>query len=303
VGDIYTLANPPEYLKVYYEYCTKIMLEANLSPGSRKLYLITVEFTDIIPRRDKFVLIQYEHTIVAKNYSPKITEMVSAIRYGEYAGLFQARLLGTQQNYKQAVGIIEYSHSNISHIKNSEFRDLYQGKAVYIAPVFVEFSPTWMFEKGTRGQVTAFGDTKFGRRAKFLAHLRASTINIKNVSGYYDDFYRLFGENSLLVNIHQTEFHSTLEELRVLPALACGLLVISENSPFQDNLIYRDFIEFAKLDELQALLAGFMDSSDRELREKYPREKLLGIYNELIENNQREMIKIRTMISGAKKEI
>ena len=267
VGGMYVLKNPPSYLKAYYEYCTKLMLETQSYSSSKKLYLITVEFAGIIPKRDSFVLLQYEHTIVAQSYIPKNAEIVSAIKHGEYAELFQARLLGTRKNYRKAAGIIEYSYLNILHVKNSEFRDLYQDKTVYIAPVFVEFSPTWNFENGNRGCVTAFDD------------------------------------NSLLVNIHQTELHSTLEELRVLPALACGLLVISEKSPYQDNLIFRDFIEFAKIDEIKSLLAEYSVLSDEELGKNFPRDKMGEIYCELQDNNRQEMSKLQVGIFGTKARI
>ena len=303
VGGMYVLKNPPSYLKAYYEYCTKLMLETQSYSSSKKLYLITVEFAGIIPKRDSFVLLQYEHTIVAQSYIPKNAEIVSAIKHGEYAELFQARLLGTRKNYRKAAGIIEYSYLNILHVKNSEFRDLYQDKTVYIAPVFVEFSPTWNFENGNRGCVTAFGDTKFERRAEFLASLRTLKINTRNVSGNYDNYYALFDDNSLLVNIHQTELHSTLEELRVLPALACGLLVISEKSPYQDNLIFRDFIEFAKIDEIKSLLAEYSVLSDEELGKNFPRDKMGEIYCELQDNNRQEMSKLQVGIFGTKARI
>jgi hypothetical protein len=140
IGGLYVLSNPPEYLKAYYEYCAKNILETQSWPSSKKVYLITVEFADVIPKCDSFVLVQYEHTIVNKNYIPRNNEIVSTIKHGEYAELLQARLLGTLQNYKKALGIIEYSYSNILHIRNSEFRELYQDKVVYIAPVFVDFS-------------------------------------------------------------------------------------------------------------------------------------------------------------------
>ena len=297
-GGIYVLANPPEYLKAYYEYCTSILLETTTFPGSGKLYLITVEFAGIISKRDKFVIIQYEHTIVSNEYIQGNNEIVCEINSGKYAGLLQARLLGTLKNYENALGVIEYSYSNVLHIEKSGFGYLYKDKAIYISPVFVEFSPRWMFEEKIHGCVTAFGDTNFGRRAEFLARLKSLKIKIENKSGNYNNYEALFGENSLLVNIHQTDLHSTLEELRVLPALACGLLVVSEESPFQDDLIYQDFIEFARLDEMPFLLEKIAGLSAKELSNKFPRNKLGEIYSQLRENNLKEMNKIRTRISG-----
>jgi hypothetical protein len=52
----------------------------------------------------------------------------------------------------------------------------------------------------------------------------------------------------ILINIHQTPHHDTLEELRVLPALECGVIIISEKSALNECIPYNDLIIWANYD-------------------------------------------------------
>jgi hypothetical protein len=51
-----------------------------------------------------------------------------------------------------------------------------------------------------------------------------------------------------MINIHQTEHHHTLEELRVLPAVCCGVIVVCERSPLTEHLPYNEFIVWSDFD-------------------------------------------------------
>jgi hypothetical protein len=57
-------------------------------------------------------------------------------------------------------------------------------------------------------------------------------------------------QTKIIINIHQTPHHHTLEELRVLPALECGVIVISEKSPLIETVPYHDLIIWSSYDEI-----------------------------------------------------
>ena len=64
----------------------------------------------------------------------------------------------------------------------------------------------------------------------------------------------MYLHTKVLVNIHQTDQHHTLEELRVLPALQCGVLVICEKSPINKNnyfnVRYHEYIIWAEYGDI-----------------------------------------------------
>ena len=65
-----------------------------------------------------------------------------------------------------------------------------------------------------------------------------------------NDLQNLYKNTKILINIHQTEHHHTFEELRVLPALQCGVIVISENSPLSELVPYNDYIIWTSYDKI-----------------------------------------------------
>jgi hypothetical protein len=72
-----------------------------------------------------------------------------------------------------------------------------------------------------------------------------------NVFSGIEDVYR---QTKILINIHQTDHHDTLEKLRVLPALRCGVIVISEKSPLVEQTGYSKYIIWGELSELPDII-------------------------------------------------
>ena len=60
----------------------------------------------------------------------------------------------------------------------------------------------------------------------------------------------LYKNTKILINVHQTEHHDTLEELRILPALLCGVIVISEYSPLYKEVPYYDYIVWSSYENM-----------------------------------------------------
>jgi hypothetical protein len=60
----------------------------------------------------------------------------------------------------------------------------------------------------------------------------------------------LLKNTKILINIHQTPHHDNLEELRCLPALLCGTLVIAEESPLKEYIPYSDYIIWTTYDNM-----------------------------------------------------
>jgi hypothetical protein len=62
--------------------------------------------------------------------------------------------------------------------------------------------------------------------------------------------------------------YSTLEELRVLPALMTGILVISEDSPYKEHIPFSKHIIWSSYDDIVDTVNNVLENYDF-FREKY----------------------------------
>ena len=60
----------------------------------------------------------------------------------------------------------------------------------------------------------------------------------------------LYRNTKIIINIHQTDHHHTFEELRVLPALLNGVIVIAENSPLYESIPYHKHVIWSSYDNI-----------------------------------------------------
>jgi len=111
------------------------------------------------------------------------------------------------------------------------------------------------------------------RRKTFFEGLVAQQIPVQNINNVFDQIEKTYAQIKVLINIRQTDHHDTLEELRVLPALRCGVIVISEEAPLLKECRYSDFIVWGKLEDLprltQEVLANYQVYKDRIFNSKH----------------------------------
>jgi hypothetical protein len=101
------------------------------------------------------------------------------------------------------------------------------------------------FDKGTRTEtITMFTGNASPRRDAMM--------NYRNVNSCYskESLLEQYSQTKILVNVHQTDHHHTFEELRVLPALRRGVIVISETVPLIDKIPYSDYIIWTEYEHL-----------------------------------------------------
>jgi hypothetical protein len=90
------------------------------------------------------------------------------------------------------------------------------------------------------------------RRKELLNTISNEKIKHINISDCFDKtkLQNIYKNTKILINIHQTPHHHTFEELRVLPALECGVIVISEKSPLNEIIPYNDLIIWANYGDI-----------------------------------------------------
>jgi hypothetical protein len=108
-----------------------------------------------------------------------------------------------------------------------------------------------------------------------------------NLSGLVGDASTHMSRIGILVNLHQTEHHHTLEELRILPALLQGVLVVSEPSPLIDKVPYSKFVTFASIEEMPAVISRLMDNYEESWANTFTTGEFTKVVAELEESNKK----------------
>jgi hypothetical protein len=141
--------------------------------------------------------------------------------------------------------VIDYSIPNIHNIIESKLYDDYCKKIIYLSPSVYKFNND-NFSNDNRkiNFLTTFTLPDKPRRShitnKFISY-RHPILNLKECFDK-DELEIHFKNTKILINIHQDEQLMTFEELRALPALQCGIIVISEYSALTELIPYKDLI-------------------------------------------------------------
>lgn len=183
--------------------------------------------------------------------------------------------------------IVDYSRVNLANIQGIEkYRDL-EDKLLYISPSLYRLSGT---SNDARRRnfiaITNFGNSEQPRRKLFLEAMRAKEIPIQNIQTWYEDAEELYARTRILVNIRQTDHHDTLEELRVLPALRSGVIIISELAPYKELSRYSEFIIWGTLDELPEIIRHVRDNYEATWNSIFGTSKFARRMNRLEKCNQ-----------------
>jgi tetrahydromethanopterin S-methyltransferase subunit A len=221
------------------------------------------EKDDIIARNNNIVInVNFEHTLVkpgGRSTSPLC--------------LMGKVMINNQQNYLVRIDeydklmnsdiIIDYSNTNIYNVKTCEFFHEFSKKHIYIAPlVFTSFYDN-IYNRDI-SLLTTFINTNEPRRRLLIDKIKDYDIsNVhKNINDCFkkDQLYELYKRTKILINIHQTDHHDTLEEVRILPALQCGVIVISEKSPLTHLVPYSEYILWEEYDNIIVTAINVMNN-------------------------------------------
>jgi hypothetical protein len=114
--------------------------------------------------------------------------------------------------------------------------------------------------------VCLFGNRREPRRAALLTRARRRGLDLRHVDGIFDtaSLERLYRSSRALLNVHQTADHHTAEELRILPALRSGMIVISEDVPLREELPYHAFVIWAAYEDLLDAAAAVLANYEAE---------------------------------------
>ena len=253
-----SLAFDPEYpafLREYQRYCSSLFRRA-LVESDAPLNLVVgegdVDFHNANPTLR--VGFQWEHTLVKPGGRDSDGAVVGQVPFVDGTsvdgdGRYLARL-ADRARLEACDAIIDYSRPNLENLRRAGGFDAYLAKTIAIAPLLHEADVA----EGTRRRhaITLFADVAQPRRRAFLAAAKQAGLPLANIRGVYDGerLRALYRDVRVLVNVHQTGEHHTFEELRVLPALLCGVVVVSEDVPLRETIPYHEFVVWSRHGDL-----------------------------------------------------
>lgn len=183
--------------------------------------------------------------------------------------------------------IVDYSRINLANIQGVEKFFELQDRLLCISPTLYKLSCTSSDARRRNFiTITNFGNSEEPRRKIFLEAMRSKEIPIQNIQTWYEDIEELYVRTRILVNIRQTDYHDTLEELRVLPALRSGVIVISELAPYKELTRYSEFIIWGALDELPEIIRHVQDNYEATWSSIFRASKFARRMNRLEQCNQ-----------------
>jgi len=234
----------------YYQYIVilnKKFLENNTDIN------ININFTSenyTFPNENRTIRINfnYEHTLVKINGRGAEGSPLGTIETNENTNYLVR--IDRYNELNDSDIIIDYSLPNIYNVVESKLFDTFSRKMIYIAPSLYEVY--FNRENRTISTLTTFININEPRRLTLLNKTNEYNFQHTNVNNCFDKdlLQNLYKTTKILINIHQTDHHHTFEELRVLPALECGVLVIAETSPLKHLIPYSDFVIWSEYDTI-----------------------------------------------------
>jgi hypothetical protein len=281
--------SPPKHIKEYYNYCLNILISL-LEVNNNKINIIFGDLPNTNNFNDKTIRldIQCEHTIVKRGGRGVTNEI-----FGNTSTNDNDKYLIRIDKYdylKNLDYIIDYSYPNLNNIKSSPLFEEFSKKIIVVEPTIDDLS---FSEKGRNLSLSMFTVNHGDRREHILNKLYEVDNNFTNVTNCFSQncLKELYGNTKILVNVHQTDHHHTLEELRILPALSNGVIVISEDVPLKEHIPYSDYIVWSKYEDLPNKLLEVQENYT-EFFCKIFNEELKNIMVKLSQNNVNNLSKI-----------
>lgn len=254
-------------VREYYFYCVGLFKKKLTKVPHHSINIIFGNYRYDFNNDNKTIKvdIQFEHTIIrdGSNYLVRINDL-------EYL--------------KSIDHVLEYSILNMVHIKNNmNFTD-YLDHTIYISPTIYDCN---FHQEKEIDLLSTFQWIGNCRRSQLLIDFKKNNIDVINVNNQYGDnsISKFYEKSKILINVHQTPHHLTLEELRIVPALLCGCVIVSEYSPFIENLPYKDYIVWSEYENIIDTVKNVYENYDTYFNKFFGGKKLENILSKMKNDN------------------
>jgi hypothetical protein len=282
------------YLKDYYLYILSI-IKYVINKNNLSINIILGNMIYDFNNNNKTIKIDinYEHTLVKKGGRGTDNNTPTGVIQYNKDNNYLVRI-NNLNNYINTDIIIDYSNPNIYNVKSSGYYDDFSHKHIYISPSIYETTYIKM-ENRKISSLTTFINVNEPRRHKLLENIKNNNhFNNININNCFDknDIENLYRDTKVIINIHQTPHHDTFEELRCLPALQNGVIIVAEKSPLNHLIPYNDLIIWCEYDDIINKVKDVLDNYEEYHSKIFTNDNVTIINNVIIENNKTMEYKI-----------
>lgn len=210
------------------------------------------------------VFFQHEHNLVLPgSWDIGVHDPVSVVAsISDPSEKYYVRIINKPRYYYSDI-VIEYNQPNIENIvRSAALPPKVTKKIVYAPSLPFEYSNS---PDRPLPLMTNFNDNDWDpRRGRLCERLLEVCPEYKNVQGVYEysDLRDLYSSAKVMVNAHQTRFHHSVEEFRILPALSQGCVVVSEDVPLRETIPYHEYVVWAAYEDLADVTAEVLADYD-----------------------------------------
>jgi hypothetical protein len=245
-----TTAHPPPFLAAWHQCVVETIARCILRERLEVDLFIDDTLSGLEPPfAARRIGLQWEHTLVRPGGRDSEGHPLGRTPLPDGRGHYLARV-ARRAALERCDLVIDYSHANLANLQGVPALAELAARSIVISPLVHGADPSM----GQRdlGVITLMHDLAQPRRARFVADAARAGLAVRNFRGVYepDRLRRLYRRARVLVNLRQTDDHHTLEELRVLPALLCGVVVVSEDVPLRETIPYARHVTWAAADDL-----------------------------------------------------
>ena len=253
--------NPDKVINDYYRYVLELLLKNLRSINKRCIIFFDYPKFRLLAKLLPVIYIdlQIEHTLVKPGGRDSEGSLVGGVQIKNSHNNYLIRIANFSK-LNQADIIFDYSRINLFNIRSTKALQDYSRKSFCISPALYSINTNPI---GRNGIITLFGNVDEPRRKSFLEDLKRHRIDSKNISGIYFGIDEIYRKTKIVINIRQTDYHDTLEELRVLPALRSGAIVICESAPCVEKTWYSKYIIWGTVAQLPQLIADTEKNYDQ----------------------------------------
>ena len=294
-GSNIVITHTPEYVNDYYQYIVSL-LKYIIEKNKLCVNIILGNINHIFDNKNKniFININYEHTLVKEggrdvpNETPK-----GIVEYGENKYYIRIENI---YNFENSNIIIDYSKPNIYNVESSNYFEEFSKKHIYISPSLYEISVSSL--NRNIYSLSTFINVNEPRRKRLLEKMNENNMNHKNINNCFQktDIQALYRSTKIVINIHQTEHHDTFEELRCLPALQNGAIVIAEYSPLHHLIPYKEMIIWTDYDNIISKTKEVLKNYEKYYNSIFTESNIQLLENMDIENKNTLEQKINMVI-------
>ena len=244
----------------YCEYIIKLLQEFLSKNPQININIIFIDSPHQITNTNKTVIINLnvEHTLVKQGGCSNERAEIGNVKDDN-----DNNYLVKIDRYDEIINsdiIIDYSIPNIHNVSSCNLFRTISDKHIYIASSI--YNTYICKENRNISCLTTFFNNS-GRRLNLLENINRRKIEHTNINNCFETekLKFLYKNTKIVINIHQSDHHHSFEELRVLPAIQCGCIVVCEKSPLNYLIPYNDYIIWSDyeniLDKVEDIIKNY----------------------------------------------